>query len=168
MTDGKAKIRDRLQRGHKDLGDVLLDDENVLLEAQIHWGIYWKGAVLLTFALYLFFFTPADNLGILFGAIAIIVLLIAWITKYFLALVITERRVLARWGILRLDFVDMRFSQIESAEVSRSLIGRILGYGSIILAGTGQRVVIVPFVGNSGQFRRALNEILLRREEKVD
>jgi hypothetical protein len=108
--------------------------------------------------------TPAFNLGAVFSVIALAMLAIAWLTKYYLALVMTDRRILARWGILNLDYVDMRFSQIESAEVYRSLMGRILGYGSVVLAGTGQRVVIVPFVGNSDAFRRALNEILLNRD----
>jgi hypothetical protein len=167
--EDKPAQRNRLQRGHRDLGNVLLEDEEVRLEATIHWGIYWKGTVLLVFALYLLLFVEgAYNLGIMFTGIAVIALILAWVTKYYLALVMTDRRTLARWGILHLDFVDMRYSQIESAEVSRSLMGRILGYGSVVLAGTGQRVVIVPYIGNAGEFRRALNEILLRREEKAD
>ncbi len=166
--ESRAEVQQRLQRGHRDLGSILLEDERVLLEAEIHWGIFWKGVVFLIFSLFLLLFTPAYNLGVIFTALAVVVLIFEALTKYYLALVMTDRRVLARWGILNLDFVDMRFKQIESAQTFRSIMGRILGYGSVVLAGTGQRVVAVPYIANAGQFRLELNEILLKREHKVD
>lgn len=159
----------KLSPGHKDVENVLLPDEAVLLEGGIHWGIYWKAVAVALVALLLYIFIPGGyNLAVLFGAVAVVMALIAWLTKYYLALIMTDRRVLARWGILNLDYVDMRYSQIESAETFRPLMGRILGYGSVIVAGTGQRKVIIPYVGNAGAFRLALNEILLKRERKAD
>ena len=154
-----------LRQGHADMAGILTEGENVVAEGIIHWGIYWKGAVLMVVGLTMVL-TPAANLGFFLVAVAGLVLGMAWLARYYLALILTNRRVMVRYGVVNVDFVEMRFSQIESVETMRSLVARLLGFASVVVSGTGQRVVIVPYIANAGAFRQALNEILLKREEK--
>lgn len=153
--------------GRYSLEAMIMEGEKILLEADIHWGIYWKAATLMFFSLILMC-TTARSLGFVLFLFSVVAFSIAWITKYYLALVLTNKRIITRWGIANLDFVDIRFSQLESAEVSRSIIGRILGFGGVVLSGTGSRVIVVPYVGNAFIFRKRLNEILMKREDMLE
>ncbi len=166
-ADRRGAPGSRLQPGHADLQQVLLPDEKIITSAVIHWGIYWKAAAIAVAGI-LLMFTAAFNLGVFLTGCALLFFIVAWLTKYYLALVISDRRVLVRYGIINLDFVDMRFSQIESVEIARTIMARLLGYGSVMVAGTGQRAVIVPFVANHQQIRRMINEALLHRERREE
>ena len=53
--------------------------------------------------------------------------------------------------------------QIESIELGINPIGQIFGYGSVIVTGTGQRRVIVPFIDNAIAFRKTVNDILVNK-----
>lgn len=81
----------------------------------------------------------------------------AMLTKYFLRLALSNKRVLARYGVLQVDVVDVPFNRVESVELERMLPGQIFGYANIIVMGTGNRYIRIPFVANPRAFRRAYN-----------
>ena len=88
-------------------------------------------------------------------------LCVAMLTQHYLILAVTNKRVLARYGLLQMDVVDIRLSKIESIDLERMLLGHILGYATVVVMGTGQRVIRVPFIGNADVFRRYYNEMVL-------
>ncbi len=147
-----------------DLQSALMPDEVVLYRGIVHWGIYWKSGFL-TGAGFLIAL-PALNLGLVLMFFGVLGLVLATLTRHYLMLVLTDRRVLIRYGVIQLEFVELRFSQIESVEVSRSIMARFLGYSAVVVMGTGQRIAMVPYIANGVQFRRTLNNILLKREAR--
>ena len=52
-------------------------------------------------------------------------------------LVITDRRVLIKTGIIRRQTFEMFISKIESVAVDQGFFGRIFDYGSVLVRGTG-------------------------------
>ena len=76
-------------------------------------------------------------------------------------LVVTNKRLLVRYGILQIDAVDIHFDKIESVELERMIPGYIMGYSNIVIMGTGQRYMVIPFVANGPELRRAYNEQVL-------
>jgi hypothetical protein len=78
-------------------------------------------------------------------------------------LVVTNKRVLARYGLLQVDVVDIHFDKIESMELERMLPGYIMGYSNIVVMGTGNRFIVIPYVANGIQLRRAYNERVLNK-----
>ena len=92
----------------------------------------------------------------------------ALLVKEILLMVLTNKRVLVRYGILQVDVVDMRFSKIESIELERMIPGYILGYANVVLMGTGNRYVVIPFVDNALEFRRAYNKLTLVDDEELN
>lgn len=146
---------------------VLVDGEEEIARAAIHPAIYWKGGVVLILGIYLLF--AVFNLGVLFTVVGLFMLGVAWMTRLYLMLVVTNRRVIIRHGIfIWVDTTEMRLSQIESVEMNRMLLGQLLGYGNLIITGTGNRSTLVPYVANPERLRRAVDEILLRREARQD
>ena len=145
---------------------LLTDNEDVLRIASIHPGIYWKGFALFFLSLYLLI--VVTNLGLFLLLVSIITLVFEYFTQYYLLLVLTNRRVLIRHGILHLDTTQLHHSRIESIEIERSLMARILGYSAVIISGTGTRMMVVPYIADGEQFRKDLDNILLKREEAKD
>ena len=99
----------------------------------------------------------------LFSGLAMLVH--AKLKKEILFLVLTNKRVLFRYGILQVDVVDMRFSKIESVELERMPPGYILGYANVVMMGTGNRYIVIPYVENAVEFRREYNRITLEKED---
>tara|TARA_B100001179_G_scaffold231924_1_gene223177 strand:- start:786 stop:1304 length:519 start_codon:yes stop_codon:yes gene_type:complete len=153
----------RLSRDPR-LADIgLREGETIIINGIISPGIYWKSLFVLLLALLISLL--AWQLGALLLIVSIMMFGVAFLTQRFLLLVLTDHRVIVRYGIMNLETTQIRFSSMESVEVQRTLVGQLLGYASVVLTGTGTRVLIVPFVANANQFRNALDEILFRQDE---
>jgi len=144
--------------------EFLQDNEEVIVASKIHWAIFWKAAGV--FLIGLWFLTFAFNLGVFLIFVSSVMGAIAYLTKRFLMLVLTNKRVIVRAGIVYAEVIQLRFSQIESVELAYTLIGQFLGYADVVLSGTGQRIMIVPFVANATEFRKTLDQMLLDRDER--
>lgn len=144
----------------------IVPDERILRVAQFSNGIYWKGGVVLVFAVLLAI--QVLNLGIFLMVVAGIMLGVAYITKHYLLLILTNKRLLIRSGLIRMDTVQMAIDRIESVELERTIPGMALGYASIVVTGTGSRVMAVPFVDEPHVFRRLTDEVIYKATHKQD
>jgi uncharacterized membrane protein YdbT with pleckstrin-like domain len=52
-------------------------------------------------------------------------------------IIITDRRVLYKRGIISRHTIEMNISKIETVDVSQTISGRLLGYGTVFVRGTG-------------------------------
>lgn len=146
----------------KELAHMLVKGEEVILCAKVHGAIYWRACAILVIAVLLLL--VATPLAIIAGIAGGFLLCVAILTQHYLLLVVTNKRVLARYGLLQMDVVDIRLSKIESIDLERMLLGHMLGYASVVVAGTGQRIIRVPYVSNAEVFRRYYNEMVLVEE----
>jgi len=164
-TVGGNKPEDmRVGNDEKHARSMLREGETLKRVAQIHWGIFWKsGAV---FLLALFLLIKAFPLGVFFTLVSGVMLVTAFLTKHYLILALTDKRLIVRTGILNLETVQMHFNRIESVEVFRPPIGRILGYAMVMVTGTGSRVTGIPYVADADAFRKELDQMIFDRDEK--
>jgi Bacterial PH domain len=143
-------------------GVTLTADEKIIATTKIHDAIYWKSvAVILMGMLMLPWFL--QNLGFLLIFVGLVMLGLAYMAQTFLILTATDKRIFVRSGYVYTDMVELRYTQVESIEVGITPIGQVWGYGSIIVSGTGQRRIIVPFVKDAIEFRRRVNDILVNK-----
>jgi len=144
--------------------DLLVKGEKIIKQAEIsNIGIYWKSVVV--FVLAVLVGLLAIELGVLLVVTAIIMFIYASIKKEILMLVLTNKRMFFRYGILQVDVVDIRFSKIESVELERMPPGYLMGYSNVVIMGTGQRYVVIPYVANGPELRHAYNHITLSDDE---
>jgi hypothetical protein len=142
-----------------DIDSLLVGGEQVVIRAVVSPFIYWQsGAV---FLLSLVVALVVWQLGGLLAVTAAVMFAYAAIRKEILLLVVTNKRVLARYGILQVDVVDIRFSKIESVELERMPTGYLMGYANLIVMGTGQRYITIPYVANAAEIRQAYNRLTL-------
>ena len=68
---------------------------------------------------------------------AVIDFIRALITIRTAEIAVTTRRVINKRGLIRRDTVEINASKIESIDLSQSILGRALNYGTVIVRGTG-------------------------------
>lgn len=141
-------------------GISLTEDEYMIDASVIHAAIYWKGVAVIIIGMLLL---PgfATTLGIFLMVVGALMLTLAHLTRTYLILAATNKRIFIRSGILYADMIELRYAQVESIELGITPIGQIFGYGNVVVTGTGQRRVIVPFVTDAIGFRKKLNDILV-------
>ncbi len=167
MTN-KVKSKTKASRNNiktfqdSEIEKILVKGEEIILRAELHGAIYWRSVAVLIIALLLLMVVPP--LGMLLGVVGFIMLSIALLTQHFLLLAVTNKRILARYGLLQMDVVDIRLSKVESIDLERMLTGHIFGYANVVVMGTGQRLIRVPYIRNADAFRRYYNELVLSDE----
>ena len=132
----------------------LLPNEKVITIGDIHWIIHLPGGFILFIAL-MFFIENSPITGL--------ILLIGF---YFLAksiiynisteLGVTSKRVIAKFGFIRRNTVDLNFRHVESIKVSQGILGRLLNYGTIRISGTGGESAPIPGIADPLGFRKAV------------
>jgi len=141
----------------------LLPGETIVHRGRVHWIIYGKSISLIVIGLLLLSFNWSDDQALsklwIFGAIALLIAVIiaipAALRSFSTELVVTTRRVIAKRGLIRRDTFEMLHRRVESISVHQTIGGRLLGYGTLVLHGTGGGLETIPTVANPLAFRNA-------------
>ena len=71
---------------------------------------------------------------------------------------VTNRRVLIKTGLTSRRTLDLMLSRVESIGVEESAAGRMLGYGAVIVRGTGGTPEPFLMIAHPQEFRRAVQQ----------
>lgn len=93
--------------------------------------------------------------------VAAVVMAAAFWRRSKTEMAVTNRRVLVKVGILSRRSIEIMLSKIESIRVDQSLAGRILGFGTIVVRGTGGTPEPFATIAHPLEFR-------LRVQEQID
>ena len=152
----------------------LMSEEEIIYTAKIHWFIYLPPLFWLVVGLLLVsvnadnadsapmrdfqpYFAPVGILLIIFAAIKFIG---AWITRSTTELGITTKRVIAKFGLIRRDTVELNHSKVESFIVGQSILGRIFDFGTLIIQGTGGGQTPIRAVDSPLTFRKEALQVI--------
>ena len=112
----------------------LISGEQVVYEARLHWIIFFS---------FRSFFT-----------LLILPLIDRWTSEF----AITKKRVIMKVGLISRKALEMNLSKIESVNVEQTIMGRILGYGTISIIGTGGTRESFARISKPMEFRRVFQE----------
>jgi len=115
----------------------LMSNENIVYTAKIHWFVFVPGLLLMLIA---FANTgqEVDNpLTPFFWFFGVALFLKAMLEKSSTEMAVTNKRIIAKTGIIKRDTVELNHNKIESFNVNQGVFGRIFGYGTITINGTG-------------------------------
>jgi uncharacterized membrane protein YdbT with pleckstrin-like domain len=134
------------ERRHGLLHEGAADGRKSAGVRHLHWSIYRHALLLLLAALAVVvgsFWAPQPNgptgVRIVAAAMAVVGLLMfvaISIRRRTTEIVVTERRLIFKRGILSRHTVEMNVSKIETVDVEQSLTDRLLGYGTLMIHGT--------------------------------
>jgi uncharacterized membrane protein YdbT with pleckstrin-like domain len=88
--------------------------------------------------------------------VGVLIIAAALVRRSSTELAVTNRRVIAKFGLVARSTVEMNLAKIESVRVEQTVMGRLLGYGSIIVTGTGSTMDPIRFIANPIAFRQAI------------
>jgi len=120
------------------IDETLLPDEHVVYRTALHWIIFARAVLVLIAGVAVLIAFPQASLAgaavLLAGALMLISPLIAYQTT---ELGVTNKRMIVKVGFIRRRTLELLLRQVEALSVDQTLGGRMLGYGSITLTGTG-------------------------------
>lgn len=134
---------------------------------QASWASQWKILLIAGFFAIFGFFSllssfamPAYAIGgmlmvtiIFFGIPVLLCLAAAWIrvtqSEYF----VSNKRVFAKYGLISRVANDIKMDWITNTTISQDFVGRILGFGNVVIASPGTGTGAEPMVGVSDPMR---------------
>lgn len=142
------------------------DGEQVVTLARFHW-LYnlraWLALVVPVLALIaVFVFADAmvrEGLAILAVAlvvVGIVVFFTLMIHKWTTEIGITSHRLVKKTGFIALKTAEVALPNIEGVRVSQGVWGRVFGYGTLRVEGTGDDHIDIPNIADPVGFRRAI------------
>lgn len=136
------------------LSKTLLPGEVVEYQARIHWLVFVPGVGL--FLLMMLFWAAKDAavLAAGCGVLSVFLLVGAWVSRISTELAVTNKRVIAKVGLIRRDTLELQLSKVESYQVDQTILGRILGYGTITISGTGSASLLLKNIDDPLMFRK--------------
>lgn len=145
------------------LEQVLAADEQILETAQLHWVNYLKqwffaffGAVFFMFFLMLPDSQPVLNLAIVSFGVSVYF----WLKNRTTEMVITNRRVVLKRGIISVHTSEIRNVKVETVRLHQGILGRLLGYGDLVFTGTGESHTIFSVVASPAKTKAKFEAII--------
>ncbi len=130
------------------VASVLQPGEKVLHVGAPHWIGYWRALACLILALAFAILRPANAARadvVLFVAAALLLAALGLAAqtafiRWTREIGVTDRRVIYKRGFISRHTAEMNMDKIETVLVEQSLPGRLLGYGTITIQGTGASI----------------------------
>jgi len=154
------------------ISDALMPGEQIEIQARHHWIIFIKAALLLFLSLFLFSSSAStqyrDSAHLLrfggyaflaFGIINGLISLVDFITSEY---AVTNMRVIIKEGLIWRKATEIVLSQVESIKIDQKILGRMLGYGSILIMGSGGTSERYHFISDPLAFRDVLHAHVAR------
>jgi uncharacterized membrane protein YdbT with pleckstrin-like domain len=153
---------------------ILAPGEKVVYSAQLHWIIYAQGMFFTILGGLAGYYAPRIVYGV-FGEqggvwlekpveiAALVVVLMgfalilgAYVRQVSTELVVTNQRVIAKYGFISRATFELMISRVTGANFDQTILGRILGYGTIIVRGAGGDISPIDLVADPASFHNAV------------
>jgi uncharacterized membrane protein YdbT with pleckstrin-like domain len=138
----------------------LLPNEQITYRANLHWIIYALPAIVLVVAILVGLGGGGWIASGVLCAIALVLFLPPWIKSSSSEFAITNKRVLIKVGLIRRHSLELLLQRVEGIGVDQSILGRILGYGTITVAGVGGTKEAFAMISRPLEFRRQVQASL--------
>lgn len=147
----------------------LLPGEHIRYRGHLHGMIFVPaGAFAVLAVLTLVFAMQSGEWPLFYGLAvpAVVAYLWAQILYSTSEFAVTNKRVVIKVGWLSRRTVETMLSKVEGINVEQSLLGRLLGYGSIVITGTGGTQEPFRNIGNPFEFRRQVQAQVSAAEDE--
>ena len=147
--------------------------ETVIYETRLHWIVmlrylFWAAVFAAAGASLVYYaytrgtdptFTHLiEAAGAGFLVAAVIAIAVGAARRNATEMAVTSHRVVIKVGLASRRTIEMMLAKIESIEVKETAVGRMLGYGTIVVIGTGGTPEPFPRVAHPLQFRSAVQQ----------
>ncbi|OLC70366.1 MAG: hypothetical protein AUH87_04750 [Deltaproteobacteria bacterium 13_1_40CM_4_54_4] len=133
----------------------LLPDEQIVYKATLHWTIFWQCWVIILIGIVSLIFQPiVGGLIIFVGLLVGLRKFIEYKTSEF---AVTTKRGIIKVGVFRRRTLELLLRQVEAISVEQTVLGCMLGFGSVTLTGTGGVREVFHNISSPLEFRRQIH-----------
>lgn len=156
----------------------LIPGEQILYKTGLHWivavGAIVCGGFFGFFGLLMLVAGVAASTGGMVGVGIFLVLFggligfLGHLQRKATEMAVTNRRIVIKTGLISRKSFEMLTSKIESIGVEEGLFGRIFGYGTVVVRGTGGTPEPFRKVAHPLEFRRQVQQQIEQREQQLN
>lgn len=114
----------------------LITGEYIVYRTTYHWKIFCNLKSILTF------------------------FIIPLVARYSDEFAITNKRIIMKTGLIARKTLEINLTKVESVLVNQSIIGRILGFGNVVIIGTGGTRETFIDIKKPTEFRKRFQETI--------
>lgn len=137
----------------------LLPGENVIYRSKLHWQVFlfpgFFAGILLLASIDLFF-SGTKGVGLFFLFLAGFLILVPFIKRANSEFAVTNKRIIVKLGFFTTRTLELLHSKVETISVYQGLLGKMLGYGDIVVTGSGGTREVFKAVASPLELRRAV------------
>ena len=100
------------------------------------------------------------------AALAVVFAIGPWIKLSSSEFAVTDKRVLVKVGLVERDSLKTLLSKVEAIGVDQTLLGRMLGFGTITIVGTGGTRETFERIAGPLEFRRQVQAQIVANEDR--
>ena len=180
ISCGRSQHRARQYDAVGYVENNLIIGETLTYRARLHWILFVK-PILIALAILgigaLIFYAAG-----LAGVLSTLAILIAWVVLLIIAAIpvlaatanwysaefaVTNKRVILKIGFIQSKTAEMFLNKIESVGIDQTLTGRVLGFGTIVIRGTGGSLEPFHHVSAPLEFRKQIQEQIGKTFEQI-
>lgn len=140
----------------------LVPGERLAHRASLHWMVFAPAVAIAGVGVILMVLLEGyrwvGGVGVGVGAL---MMMKPYILFRFSEFGVTDRRVLVKLGLVSRESLDQMLDKVEAIQVEQDILGRILGYGTVTVIGTGGTREAFPRLSDPFAFRRAIQERII-------
>ena len=142
----------------------LVTGESIIYETGVHWSVlFWPGLIaIVIFAGATACFLQKDSNFLYAGAAllvaAAIVLVVAVVKRKATEIAVTNRRVIIKTGWIHRRSLEIMLAKVESIGITEPFLGRMLGYGTVVIRGTGSTPEPFEKIAHPSELRKHVHE----------
>ncbi len=148
----------------------LMPGETVVYRTRLHWALFLGPLLMmLVFAAVLVVVAAKVGGNWTYLPLAMLVIaILAGLGKYIAYLSsefgVTNHRVIVKQGLISIRSIEVLLPKVEAIQIQQDLWGRILGYGTIVITGTGGTKEPFAMIENPYEFRSQVQKQLMLLE----
>jgi uncharacterized membrane protein YdbT with pleckstrin-like domain len=142
----------------------LIPGETLIYRTGVHWSVLFWPFLLAVVVIaggivcYLQDFVGKVEAGTFLIAAALVFALYAVIKRASTEIAVTDRRVIIKTGMASRRSLELMLSKVESIGIDETVMGRMLGYGTVVIHGTGGTPEPFRKIAHPSEFRQRVQE----------
>ena len=142
----------------------LMPGEKIAYRTTLHWIIFLLPALLFLAALGFLIAAavgragPWGYLGGISGLVCVLATVWRYITYATSEFGVTDKRVIAKVGWIGTHSIEILLTKVEAVRVDQGIWGRILGYGTVVVTGSGGTQEPFAVIASPFEFSKRVQE----------
>ncbi|HXX46440.1 MAG TPA: PH domain-containing protein [Candidatus Acidoferrales bacterium] len=142
----------------------LASGEKLVYETGVHWVVLlWPIVLAMVLVAGAIACGMQKNTNFVFAGaalivVAIVVIAVAILMRSATEIAVTNRRVIIKTGLASRRSLEIMLPKVESIGIAEPFAGRMLGYGTVVIHGTGGTPEPFDKIAHPGEFRKHVQE----------